>query len=43
MITIVTVSGKTTYLPVLRDGGFKYLECCSLPMVVLNFHVFPMQ
>ena len=33
---IVTQSGKTgliAYLKVLRNAGFKYLVCCSLPMV----------
>ena len=32
----VTQSGKTgliAYLKVLRNAGFKYLVCCSLPMV----------
>ena len=33
----VTVSGKTgriAHLKVSRNDGFKYSECCSLPMVV---------
>ena len=35
-IIIVTQSGKTgliAYLKVSRNGGFKYLVCCSLPTV----------
>jgi len=33
----VTVSGKTgliAHLQVLRNAGFKYFRCCSLPMVI---------
>ena len=43
----VTQSGKTglivAHLKVSRNAGFKYSECCGLPMVVAmrtNFHTF---
>ena len=39
----VTKSGTVTYCKVLRNAGFKYLVCCSSPMVKLNvsnFHTF---
>ena len=44
VLTTETQSGLIAYLKVLRNGGFKYLVCCSLPMVeatcVSNFHMF---
>ena len=42
-IIYVTQSGKTgliAYLKVLRNAGFKYLVCCSSPMVEAMCNTF---